>query len=191
MKNVPMWAMLLAGALSAVAATAQAADPCVSGLPPGKRPGPYSFLVATGPNRGTQHCYICETENRPAVLIFARTPSESLGKLALGIDRALLTYQKEDLRGWITFLSADQTTMDRQVVEWGKKQGLRTLPLGVFEDLDGPPSYRLKREADVTVLVFVNQKVVHNFAFREGELKEQQIKDILATLPKLVTVRKE
>src|SRR5687767_10658002 len=52
--------------------TLGAADPCVSGLPAGKRPGPYSFLVATGPQRGQQTCYVCEQHegNKPGVIVF-------------------------------------------------------------------------------------------------------------------------
>ena len=57
-----------------LALTLRAADPCVSGVPVGKRPGPYSFLVATGPQRGQQTCYICEQHegNKPAAVVFAR-----------------------------------------------------------------------------------------------------------------------
>ena len=33
----------------------------------------------------------------------------------------------------------------------GRKTALRDVPVGVFENLDGPPSYRLSRDADVTV----------------------------------------
>ena len=58
-------------------------DPCVSGVPVGKRPGPYSFLVATGKERGQQTCYICEQHegNKPAAVVFARSTSDPLGKL--------------------------------------------------------------------------------------------------------------
>ena len=37
------------------------ADPCKSGPQPSQRPGPYSSLVCVGKERGTQHCYICES----------------------------------------------------------------------------------------------------------------------------------
>ena len=40
-----------------------AEGPCVSGLPAGKRPGPYSAVVCTGTHRGESHCFICETAN--------------------------------------------------------------------------------------------------------------------------------
>ena len=71
------------------------------------------------------------------------------------------------------------------MVRWGKKHALRRVPLAVFEDPDGPPSYRLARDADVTVLLYVKQKVLANFAFRAGELTDARIKAVLETVPRL------
>src|SRR5438105_4751153 len=94
-----------------------AAEPCRSGLKPGQRPGPYAFVLSTGPQRGVSHCYICETAERPAIIVFARELSDPLGKLAQKIDRALIEHKKSDLRGWITFLNNDQLTLDPKIVE--------------------------------------------------------------------------
>src|SRR5262249_58063921 len=99
-------------------------EPCVSGLAPGLRPGPYSFILATGANRGQPTCFICETGEKPAMLVFARAPSDGLGKLVQGLDRALAAHKASDLRGWVTFLGDDQTAMDPQVVKWGRKNGI-------------------------------------------------------------------
>ena len=165
-----------------------AAEPLVSGLPPGRRPGPYSALVATGPHRGTPHCFICETADRPAVIVFARTPSDALGKLLVKVDEAVVKNEKSQLRAWATFLSDDQPALEPKLVEWGRKHGLANVPLGVFEDVNGPPSYRLHADADVTILLAVKQKVVANFAFRAGELTDEKIKAIMeamVTLPRL------
>src|SRR5712691_9295714 len=78
--------------------------PCVSGLREGQRPGPYSAVVATGPQRGQSYCYICETADRPAAVVFARSISEPLGKLAERLDKAVANQKAADLRAWITFL---------------------------------------------------------------------------------------
>ena len=161
------------------------AKPCDSGPKPGQRPGPYSALVSVGKDRGQLHCFICETEDRPAVIVFARKLSDPLGKLARGVDRALTDHKDAELRAWVTFLSDDQTALDPQVVEWSKKHALRNVPLGVFEDVVGPPSYLLARDADVTVLLAVKQKVVRNFAFRAGELNDERIADILKAVPEI------
>ncbi len=176
-------ACLLALAITGVAL---AAEPCQSGLQPGQRPGPYAFLVATGPQRGQQHCYVCETAQRPAIIVFARGPSDPLAHFLKEVDKALVTHKKAELRAWTTFLADNQPELDGKLVQWARQHGLSNLPVGVFEDAKGPPSYRLNAEADVTVLLAVNQKVVVNFAFRAGELTEAKAKDVLAALPKIL-----
>jgi hypothetical protein len=178
------------GTLLALAGVLSAAGPCVSGLQPGQRPGPYAAVVSTGPQRGQSHCYICETADKPAVVVFARSLSEPLGKLVRGLDRAVLDHKAADLRAWVTFLNEDQPALDPQVVRWGQKYGVRGVPLAVFEAADGPPSYRLAHDADVTVMLFVKQKVVRNFAFRAGELTDARVADVLKALPQIVPGKK-
>lgn len=165
--------------------------PCVSGPRAGQRPGPYSFVLSTGDQRGKSHCYICETEDRPAVIVFARSLSEPLGKLTAKLDKAVADHTKAELRAWVTLLHDDQNKLDADVVKWAKKHTLRRVPVGVFEDLDGPPSYKLSRDADVTVLVAVKQKVVVNLAFRAGELTDARVKDVLDALPKILPAEKK
>jgi hypothetical protein len=172
------------------AVSVDAEDPCVSGLKVGQKPGPYSFVVATGPERGQSTCYVCETADRPAVVVFARTLSEPLGNLVAKLDKAVGDNKKADLRGWVTFLSNDQLALDPQVVEWSKKHAIRRMPLGVFESETGPPSYRLARDADVTILLFVKQKVAANFAFRAGELNEKRTSEVIEALPRIVEEKK-
>lgn len=163
-----------------------AAEPCQSGLAIGQRPGPYSFLVSTGKARGQLTCFVCETEDRPAVIVFGRSLSDPLGKLVAQIDKATTEHKKADLRAWVTFLAEDQTTLDPKVVEWGKKHAVGNVPLGVFEDVAGPPSYRVARDADATVLLFVKRKVVANFAFRAGELTDEKAAEVMKALPKIL-----
>ena len=159
------------------------AEPLVSGLKSGQRPGPYSAVVCTGPERGKLHCFICEAADRPVAIVLARKMSDSLGKLVQGFDKALQT--DKELRSWVTFLYDDQTAVDAEVVKWGKAHGIRNVPLAVFEDPDGPPAYRLSKEAEVTVLLSVKQKVVKNFSFRAGELTEAKGQTILQALPEI------
>ena len=169
-----------------IAAPVDAAGPCASGLAPGQRPGPYSSLVAVGTQRGKAQCFICETEDRPAVIVFARQLNDPLAKLVRQLDKALVDHKKAELRAWVTFLHDDQAAYDPLVVDWAKKQSVRSVPLAVFEDLDGPPSYKLSRDAEVTVLLSIKQKVVRNFAFRSGELTEARIAEIAKALGEMI-----
>jgi len=163
----------------------RAADPCVSGTPVGQRPGPYSFLVATGPQRGQQTCYICEQHegNKPAVVVFARSTSDQLGKLLGRLESAGADAKDSGYKAWCTQLTP-KADLDA-LAKWAQKQGLKTLPVGALEDADGPPSYKLHKDADVTVLLFVKQKVVANFAFRAGDLSDKQIDEVLKAVPQL------
>src|SRR2546430_2345433 len=68
---------------------ARAEDPCVSGLMVGQRPGPYAFVVSTGKERGQPTCFICETADKPAVIVFARNPSKEVGELVAELDKAV------------------------------------------------------------------------------------------------------
>ena len=170
-------------ALALFASVLCAEEPLVSGLKPGQRPGPYSAVVCTGPERGKLHCYICEAADRPVAIIMARKTSDPLGKLAQSLDKALTAHKTAELRGWLTFFHEDQSVVDAQMVQFGKTHGLGNLPLAVFEDADGPPAYRVTRDAEVTVLLSVKQKVVKNFSFRAGELNEQRIKEVMNALP--------
>jgi hypothetical protein len=113
--------------------------------------------------------------------------SEPLGKLLIEFDQALARQGNEELRSWATFLSGDQPSLDPKLVEWSRQLGLRNIPLGVFEDRKGPPQYRLSLEADVTVLLSVNQKVVANFAFRPGELTAEKAKEVVAVVPQILS----
>jgi hypothetical protein len=165
-------------------------EPCKSGLQPSQRPGPYSSLVAVGPQRGQQHCFVCEAADKPVVIVFARSLSEPLGKLVQRIDKAVAERKAADLRGWVTFLGEDQTGLDPKVVQWSQKYAIKSVPLGIFEDTVGPPTYLLARDADVTVLFSVKQRVVANFAFRAGELNDTAIDNMLKAVPKIAADKK-
>jgi hypothetical protein len=166
------------------------ADPCKSGPAPNQRPGPYSSLVCVGPQRGQQHCYICEAGDRPIVIVFARSLSAPLGTLVKQIDNAVKENKATEMRGWVTFLAEDQTRMDPKIVQWARDHAISTVPCAVFEDTVGPPTYLLAREAEVTVLLSVKQKVVANFAYRAGELNQTAIRDIVTAIPKIIPAKK-
>ncbi|MDB5313119.1 MAG: hypothetical protein JWO38_7321 [Gemmataceae bacterium] len=168
-----------------LALTLFAADPCASGVPVGKRPGPYSFLVATGPQRGQPTCYVCDQHEggKPSAVVFARTLSDPLGKLLTKLDAAGAAGKGTGYKVWMTQLAATADLDD--LGKWAQAQGLKGVPVGAFEDADGPPAYKLHKDADVTVILFVKEKVVANFAFRAGELDDKAIGAVTKAVPKL------
>jgi|SRR5262245_36862503 len=176
----------LTGVLLPLVAIAK--DPCVSGPQSGQKPGPYSFLVATGPERGQQTCYVCETADKPGVIVFARSLSDPLAKLLGQCDEAIGSRPKGELRAWMTVLGEKTVGLD-ELGKWAKQSGLKSVPVGVFDDPVGPPSYKLADDAAVTVLLFVNRKVVSNFAFRTGELNDEAVKRVAEGVSKLTSAK--
>ena len=163
----------------------QGAEPLVSGTPVGKRPGPYSFLVATGPQRGQQTCYVCEQheDGKPGAIVFARTASDSAGALMAKLDAAALAHTDSGCKVWMTLL-ADKADLNA-LAKWAQKQGLKAAPVGAYEDADGPPSYKLHADADVTIILFAKQKVLATFAYRAGELDDKAIDKVMKAVPQL------
>ncbi len=184
MASVRLLFFLCVGALTV---PAFADVPIVSGVAEGKRPGPYSSLVSVGTDRGKSHCFVCEAADRPIVIVFARKLDEPVGKLTQLLDKALSEHKKEELRAWVTFLNDDQAAFDPKVVDWSRKYGLRNVPVSVFEDVDGPPSYKLHKDAEVTVLLSVKQKVRKNFTFRDKELTNKKIDEVAKALSAMLS----
>jgi hypothetical protein len=162
-----------------------AAEPCVSGLPVGKRPSPYSFLIATGPQRGQQTCYICEQNEggKPAAIVFAKTLSDPLARLMAKLESARPAKNDPGYKAWLT-LTTKTADLDG-LAKWAQDRSLKGIPVGAFEDADGPPAYKLAKDADVTVMLFVKEKVVANFAFRAGELDDKAVETVMKSVPKL------
>src|SRR5262245_28209466 len=142
-------------ALLIVSSPLFASDPPLkSGPQVGQRPGPYAFVMATGPQRGQSFCDICDTANQPAAILFVRSLNEPLGKLAAKFDHAAADGAIPNMKTWLTLLDdGKQADLDRRLVEWGRHHAIKTMPLGIFEDEHGPPSYKLHREAEATVLL--------------------------------------
>src|SRR5437868_3982063 len=123
---MPRTLFCLSLALALAPALALRADePCVSGVPVGKRPGPYSFLVATGPQRGQPTCYICEQDNKPTVVVFARSLDAPLGKLLVKLDDVATKKADQGFKAWMTYLTP---TADLDALaKWSKQEGLKTV----------------------------------------------------------------
>jgi hypothetical protein len=173
-------AALLLTLIFAVSAAGGASPPDI-----GQRPGPYAAIMVTGSHRGQSHCYVCETGDRPAVIVFARTLSEPLGALVSAIDAAATGHPVNQLSAWMTLLGPDQAAADADLVRWAERHAIRNVPLGIFEDPAGPPSYRLSPRADCTVVLYVRRQVAATFTFQKGELSPAVVAEVMRALPRI------
>src|SRR5262249_38661371 len=126
----------------------------------------------------------------PVVMIFAREMSDRLTNLVKKIDAETARNKNARMGSFAVFLSQDANLRDA-LRALAKKEGIKTTILGVFENRAGPPAYKLTKEADVTVILYVKRKVVANHAFKKGELNANAIDAIMADLPKILPAKIE
>lgn len=168
-----------------------------SALPAGTKLPPYSFLLSIGEQRGRSHCYVCESLEKPVLILFVRSRDKQgqvaflnseMGKLALMLDEALP--KREPLATWLTICDPKQDELDSKIVSWAATTGLRHLPVGVFEDPLGPPAYRLNGQAQATAIIARDGKVDKAVFWKEGETAESFQKALIAELDRIAPEKK-
>ena len=164
-------------------------EPFKSGPAVGERPKPFSIVGVTGPKRGQTHCYVCEAEDRPMVIVFARSTGSPLVPLLKQLDAALTTHKAAELRSWAVFLTDSRGTLEPKIEQLAQQNSIGLLPLTIFEGADGPPAYRIHRDADVTVIFSVKQKTVFTHVFKASELTDAKVAQVMTSLPKILETK--
>lgn len=147
-------------------------------------PGPFHPLNVNGPNAGEKLCLYCKNGTNPVAMIFAREVSAPLIKLIKKIDEATAKHEDDKLGSFIVFLS-DSPELEKKLKEVADKENIKHTILSV-DNPPGPQAYKVAKGADVTVVLYTNHKVKANYAFAKGELKDKDIKTIVASVSKIL-----
>ena len=156
--------------------------PPASGPPVGSRIAPYSALIATGPDRGRLACYVCAQGDKPGVIVFVRSLSPAAGRLLAALDTRTPVGNPAGRAVWLTYL-CDPADLD-EAAKWAAGHGVTTAPIGVVEDADGPPAYRLGRTADITVVAFAGRRVTTAAGYKAGGLTADRLAAVVAVVTK-------
>lgn len=169
---------LLAGVLSA-------ADEVKSGPQVGEKlAGPFHPLNINGTGANKKHCLYCEHGPNPVVMIFARDLSEPLTNFIKKLDAASEKNKADSLGSFVVFCNDDEKLPKKlkDVVESAK---LKHTVLAV-DAAAGPEDYKVARQADVTVVLYVEATVKANHSFKKGEFKDSDIDKVLGELTKIL-----
>src|SRR5262245_38504222 len=109
-------------------------------------------------------------------MIFAREVSDNLTSLVKKIDGVTASVGKTT-GSFVVFLN-DEEDLSKKLKEVAKKEGLKECVLAI-ESPAGPGGYNIAKDADVTVVLYKARKVIHNHAFKKGELKTEDIEKIV------------
>ena len=145
-------------------------------------------LNVNGAAAGDHNCLVCQNGGSPVVMIFAREVTPELTRLIKKVDQATARHKDEDMGSFVVFCSDDKGLQD-QLKSMARDQELKNLVLSIWDDPqapDGPKKYRVAKDADVTVVLYTNNKVKGNYAFRKGELTDKDVDAIVSDVPKIL-----
>jgi hypothetical protein len=121
-------------------------------------------------------------------MIFAREVSDNLTSLVKKIDSATVKNNKARMGSFVVFCNDDEK-LEGKLKELAEKEKLKKCVLTIVDLPAGPNGYKLAKDADVTVVLYVNRKVKANYAFKKGEMKEKDIEAILKDVPKILPAK--
>jgi hypothetical protein len=169
----------LSGANQPVSRVSTTAEPLQSGLQAGERVHTFYVRAITGPLKNKSVCYVCRNGDRPVIMIFVRRITPELRKLLKKIDAEIDGHRAAGLRGFGVFLAGDGNELLPQVQTLAFEEKIN-LPLTIAAaPSDGSAGGTIHPDAAVTVMLYREQTVTANFAYRDEELHEPEMGRIL------------
>jgi hypothetical protein len=129
---------------------------------------------------GKTLCYRCKMGSRPVVMVFARSADQKLAKLLKKLDEEIEEHKEAKLTGFVNMLGSDAEALRKDAAEFAKVHGFERIAFVVPEAPEnGPASYKIAPDADLTVVCFKEGKVRANHAFAKGQLTDDKIDAIV------------
>lgn len=169
-----------------VAGVALAAEEIKSGLPVGEEVPPFNVRDITGPAKGTTLCYRCKYGDQPVVAVFARDLSENVKDLVKKVDGVVGKNADKKMAAFVVVMTDDPDAFEPKLEALAKDAKLAKTPLTIVEGAGGPPDYKISKDADVTVMMWVNSEVKVNQAFAKGKLDKKSVDKLIDDTKKIL-----
>ncbi len=147
--------------------------------------GPFHVLNINGPTAGQKQCLYCRNGENPVAMVFAREVTPETTKLIKKLDACTMKNKDAHMGSFVVFCS-DADGLEQQLKDMVAKENLKEIVLSIDQPA-GPKGYKVAKDADVTVVLYTDKVVKANYAFKKGELKDQDIdavvKDVARILP--------
>ncbi|MBI1313460.1 hypothetical protein GC176_19390 [bacterium] len=162
------------------------ADDVKSGLEPGSSVGAFQVRDITGPSKGKSLCYRCQYGGRPVVSIFARDVNDELVDLIKKVDKQVGENKDKDMKAFVVLLTDEPEAAAAKLEKVASTAKVKNVPLTVFDGEAGPPSYKIAKDADVSVMMWVGSKVKVNEAFAKGKLTKDSVATVVKESKKIL-----
>jgi len=175
----------LAVALSATMVFAEDKPAVKSGPQVGEElGGPFHPLNVNGKAAGKKNCLYCGHGQAPVAMIFAREPSPALTSLIKKLDAACAENKSKKMGSFVVFCS-DDDALEAKLKKVVKDADLKNVVLSI-DNPAGPDKYNVSKDADVTVVLYVDRTCKANFTFKKGEMKAKDAETVIKALPKII-----
>ena len=149
--------------------------------------GPFHPLNVNGAKAGEKFCLYCTNGSNPVAMVFARECSDNLGKLIKKIDACTAKHSDCKMGSFVVFCSNEEG-LETKLKKFAGEAKLKKCILAI-DNPAGPKGYNVAKDADVTVVLYVDRNVKANYAFKKGELSPEQTTKILADLGKILPMK--
>jgi hypothetical protein len=100
------------------------------------------------------------------------------------IDACTVKNSKAKMGSFAVFCS-DEESLEKKLKELAEKEKIQKCALTI-DNPSGPAKYNISKDAEVTVVLYVNKTAKVNYAFKKGELNDAAIAKILKDVPKIL-----
>lgn len=126
--------------------------------------------------------------------IFTRSLSDDLASLVKQIDTTVGKNDDVKMAAFVVLLTDDPSVDAAKLKALAEKHGITNTPLTVFKDTKGPKSYKIAKDAEVTVMMWhpveVKGKIIlqvkANYAFAKGKLNKKSTAKVVADTSKIL-----
>lgn len=176
-----------AACLLTLAGVAFAAEELKSGLPVGEKDvPPFNVRDITGPAKGTTLCYRCRYSDRPVVTVFTRELSDTVKDLVKKIDSQVDKNSEKKMAAFVVVMTDDPDAIEPKLEKFAEEAKLKKTPLTIIEGVTGPENYKLSKDAEVTVMMWVDSEVKVNQAFGKGKLDKKAVDSLVGETKKIL-----
>src|SRR4051794_35725136 len=106
-------------------------------------------------------------------MIFAREINDGLTGLVKKIDAATAKNSDCKMGSFVVFLN-DNEDYEKKVKQFADNNKIEHTVL-TLTDRRGPGDYDIAREAEVTVILYVDKTVKYNYAFKKGQMTARDV----------------
>lgn len=152
-----------------------------SGLSKGEFVPAFFVCDVTGPAKGEELCYRCKYGDRPVVTIFTRSVTPEVTELTKAIDQVVAKNEDARMAGFVVVMTEDPEKVKSQLTAAAEKAKITKVPMTTFKGTDGPPAYKISKDAEVTVMMWVDGtvKVSKGFA-KASQIDKATIEALVA-----------